>query len=315
MYNTLPIEKYMFIHNFLPHPVHRTRARLLSHRALMMYNFLLILFFIITQYAPKLYPGVLGYASDIKVSELLNLTNKKRTSDGLPALTLNEALSKAAYKKAQDMFAKDYWAHVSPDGIEPWDFILAEKYDYSYAGENLAKNFNSSKEVVDAWISSPSHKDNMISKNYDEIGFAVVNGTLDGYKTTLVVQFFGKPRTPSYLAEADKETVNEKILESVSEESETEITAEIPKPVGSESGLNLRTLSYESFPTLIDVSAVQKIVGFTFGGFISGLLAVDIWYSKKKSIPKFTGHTLAHLSILAIAVIGIWLALSPGKIL
>ena len=315
MYNSLPIEKYMFIHNFLPHPDHRSRARLLSHKALLVYNVLLILFFAFTHYVPKIYPGILGYASDIKISELLNVTNKKRATAGLSELNINNELSRAAYKKAQDMFAKDYWAHVSPDGKEPWDFILTEKYDYSYAGENLTKNFNTSREVVEAWFSSPSHKDNLLSKNYDEIGFAVVNGTLDGYKTTLVVQMFGRPRTPSYLAKVNEGSINEKILESAKEESVVENSAELPKSLETESNGNLFTLSYVSFPSVIDVSAAQKVVGLTFGGFITGLFALDVWYSKKKAIPKFTGHTLAHLSILAITVIGIWLALSPGKIL
>jgi len=307
MNNSLPIEKYMFIHNFLPHAAYRSRARLLSNKALFAYNMLLLLFFVFTHFAPKIYPGILGYASNIKVTELLNLTNKKRAEAGLKELAVKDELSKAAYKKAQDMFSKDYWAHVSPDGLEPWDFILAEKYDYSYAGENLAKNFNTSKEVVDAWYNSPSHKDNLLNKNYDEIGFAVVNGTLDGYKTTLVVQMFGRPRTPFYLASVNGDTTKDKILESAKEEA---------APVNTENSGNLLTVSSESLPApLIDISVAQKFVGLAFGGFISGLFALDVWYSKRRAIPKFTGHTLAHLSILAITVLGIWFVLSPGKIL
>jgi uncharacterized protein YkwD len=72
----------------------------------------------------------------------------------------------------------------SPDGTEPWDFILGEKYDYIYAGENLAKNFSTFDDVVEAWYNSPSHKENLLNKNYTEMGFAIVNGELNGYETT-----------------------------------------------------------------------------------------------------------------------------------
>jgi uncharacterized protein YkwD len=72
---------------------------------------------------------VLGYATNINVSDLSSLSNQERTSRGLAPLTLNSQLNSAAAAKAADMFSKDYWAHVAPDGTTPWSFIYAAGYD------------------------------------------------------------------------------------------------------------------------------------------------------------------------------------------
>jgi len=184
------IEKFQFVHHFLPHPEEKRRATLLSNRAVIVYCVAMLLIAGIFRILPKIVPGVLGYASDIAVKDLLTYTNVKRKEAGLSELRLNSALTSAAHQKAEDMFKDQYWAHISPDGTEPWDFILGQNYDYIYAGENLAKNFNNSRDVVEAWMKSSSHKENLLSPNYDEIGFAVVNGVMEGYETTLVVQMF-----------------------------------------------------------------------------------------------------------------------------
>jgi len=90
------------------------------------------------------------------------------------------------------MFAKDFWAHIAPDGTTPWKFILDSGYKYLYAGENLAKDFQTSDDVVAAWMASKmGHRENILNTHYNEIGVAVVNGTLGGFQTTLVVQMFG----------------------------------------------------------------------------------------------------------------------------
>lgn len=305
------LEKYQFHHHFFPHSHNKTRGTLLSHQALAVYCFALIGIFGFFRFVPKMFPGVLGYASNIKVEDLLKGTNKKREELGLNDLHLNLALTHAAEKKAYDMFKKDYWAHVAPDGTEPWDFIIKENYDYSYAGENLAKNFSNSKEVVEAWYKSPSHRENLLNKNYDEIGFAIVNGTLNGYETTLVVQFFGKPRNAGQIASLDEEkTVLKaaKNLTVVPNKSDTKNVVLVQKSTAVE---NHEPNVLPSF----DISHISKSIGLLFGSYIGLLLLLDIWYSKKYAIPKFTGHTFAHLMFLLLVVVGMWFALIPGKVL
>jgi len=131
--------------------------------------------------------SILGFATDISTQKLLTLTNEERAKDGLSELSYNLKLEEAAQKKAKDMFAKDYWSHYGPSGETPWDFILDSDYQYEYAGENLAKNFLFSGDVVNAWMNSETHRDNILRKEYSEVGFAIVNGVLNDEETTLVV--------------------------------------------------------------------------------------------------------------------------------
>jgi len=136
---------------------------------------------------------VLGYASAISAGEVVNLTNQERVAAGLGALATSSALNVAAANKAADMFANDYWAHVSPSGVQPWYWIEQAGYSYAYAGENLAKDFNTSAGVVAGWMGSAGHRNNILSVNYQHIGVAAVNGTLQGSQTTLVVAMYGAP--------------------------------------------------------------------------------------------------------------------------
>ncbi len=132
-----------------------------------------------------------GYTSD----QVVTLANEYREQQGLKPLTVDEKLAKAAYDKAKDMFEKGYWDHYGPNGETPWQFIRGEGYEYSYAGENLAKGFSDVEQLNKAWIESPAHRDNLVKPEYTGIGVAVMDGTLDGQDVTLVVQIFAKEKT------------------------------------------------------------------------------------------------------------------------
>src|SRR3989339_942509 len=200
-----------FLHNlFIPHENNNFRARSLHTDFLGLYLiFALVLSFSFKQIGLN---NVLGFATDITVDKLFELTNQQRSQNGLSALSYNSKLAAAANQKAQDMFAKNYWAHYSPSGTTPWDFILNFGYQYEYAGENLAKNFLFSDGVVDAWMKSQTHRDNILKSEYAEVGYAIVNGTLNGEQTTLVVQMFGKP--------ANAQIVNSPVINPQVEASE-----------------------------------------------------------------------------------------------
>ena len=79
-----------------------------------------------------------------------------------------------------------------PNGETPWQFIKGEGYEYSVAGENLAKGFNDENNMMNAWLNSPAHKANIAKAEYTDIGVAVIDGELGGQNVTLVVQVFGK---------------------------------------------------------------------------------------------------------------------------
>jgi len=181
---------------FLPGKKNRYRPQLLHPEALMVLSFVVLAGFALfnaVRFFPSLADKILGFATNIDVNQVLASTNEERARLGLQPLQINEKLNQAAVAKAQHMFSEQYWAHSSPSGVQPWSFIKNAGYVYKYAGENLARDFDSTGEMMVAWMNSPTHKENIINPNFTQIGLAVVNGTLNGFNTTLVVQMFAAP--------------------------------------------------------------------------------------------------------------------------
>lgn len=143
-------------------------------------------------------PYVLAYATDMSREGLLSSTNATRAAHGLGALTGDGQLNTSAQAKAQDMLNKDYWAHVAPDGTEPWYFFNQAGYSYSRASENLAYGFMSSQAVIDGWMNSASHRDNLLGQ-YNDVGFGIVNipNYQGGGEQTLVVAHYGVRSAPT----------------------------------------------------------------------------------------------------------------------
>jgi len=127
--------------------------------------------------------------------EIISKTNDYRTTNSLTGLSENSKLDQAAQFKLTDMQKNNYWDHTSPTGVQPWSFIEEVGYNYAYAGENLGKGFSTAEGVVNAWTESPKHRENLLSKNFTEIGVAVGVATIDGKDSTVIVQMFGTPKT------------------------------------------------------------------------------------------------------------------------
>ncbi|MBU1033746.1 CAP domain-containing protein [Patescibacteria group bacterium] len=210
-------------HLFRPQASNRYRSKLLHPQSMLVTSFILLAFFALfnaVRFFPNLTDRVLGFSSNISTSDLLDKTNQERQRLGLSKLVLNEELNQAALAKAQDMFNDQYWAHVAPDGKQAWDFIKETDYSYKYAGENLARDFNTSDEVVEAWIASPSHYENLINKDFTQMGLAIVNGNLKGFNTTLVVQLFAVPSSVAMKDQAGSDFYLPKAAEATFHENE-----------------------------------------------------------------------------------------------
>ena len=146
---------------------------------------------------------------------LVDLANSDRTALAPDAktLTVNSELVAAAQAKANNMALKGYFAHIDPDGKEPWAWIKEAGYDYQYAGENLAVRFGDSIEVERAWLASPTHRANLLDGRFTEVGIATAYGIYQGQPTTFVVQMFGtskkaiaaaaKPPPPQLIAQTE----------------------------------------------------------------------------------------------------------------
>lgn len=126
-------------------------------------------------------------------TEIIKLVNEERAKEGLRELEENQKLNQAAFLKAQDMIGNNYFAHNSPTGVSPWDWFDQVNYQYKYAGENLAMNFTSATSVFRAWMRSRTHRENILSPRYSQIGVAVLRGIVKEEETLVAVQEFGYP--------------------------------------------------------------------------------------------------------------------------
>lgn len=183
---------------FIPHRENDYRPRFFSVEVVAMTAIVFGAIFLLalciplmqsyTDFLASVYPDVLvSYANEAR---------KDIQNEG--ALSVNPLLEKAAQLKAQDMAAKGYFSHNSPDGKTPWYWFDFIGYSFKYAGENLAINFQDSKEVNDAWLASPEHKANILNPQFTEIGIATAAGMYDGKKVVFVVQLFGTPASQQF---------------------------------------------------------------------------------------------------------------------
>lgn len=169
-----------------------------------LFGVLLAAFFIVRVDAgavpqPVKLQDVLAYATEMSRGGLLTGTNNARAASGLAPLTLDSQLNNSAQAKAQDMANKNYWAHVSPDGTQPWYFFDQAGYAYVRAGENLAYGFMTSQGAVDGWMNSPSHRDNILG-NYYDVGFGIVNTPnyqSSGEQTIVVAHYGARAAAPA----------------------------------------------------------------------------------------------------------------------
>ncbi len=287
-------------HNwFLPHKDTHKKAHLISWEAILIYILLFILLQVGFSIVGYTKPGVLGISGDIDQKKLIELTNLERESKGLSKVSENEALDKAAALKAQNMFEENYWAHFAPSGKTPWDFILGSGYKFTYAGENLAKNFYSSEEVVKAWMASSTHRDNLLNPKYQDIGIAVVEGVLNGQKTMLVVQEFG---TTENLAGQPLVNVSGKqtVIPVQEYNQKPKLLAAVQTPLSGKPLLDPYFFSRTASLGLISLMVI--------------LLLVDFIVLKKRGVFRIASSRVAHMAILSAAAATL-LTGNPGAIL
>lgn len=148
---------------------------------------------IASSWVGSIHKNVLGYATDMSAASLLADTNQQRSDNNETSLDLNDKLNQAAQAKANDMAARDYWSHNTPDGQTPWTFITAAGYNYQIAGENLAYGFATAADTITGWMNSPEHRANILNTSYHDVGFGIVN--IANYQgsgpETLVVAMYG----------------------------------------------------------------------------------------------------------------------------
>lgn len=124
-----------------------------------------------------------------KESELLSLINNEREKNNLPNLEIDENLQNVARLKAQDLVENSYFSHISPVYGTPFDMLKSNNITYKTASENIAGN-TSISGAFDSWMNSDSHKENILSNEFNYTGLAVVDSI--AYGNIIVELFVGR---------------------------------------------------------------------------------------------------------------------------
>jgi len=322
----------MLAHFFFPRVSNHHKAKILHPSSLLVVSLLFVTMQLVLHATPISHfshsqPSVLGYAAQISTNEVIRLTNEKRAAAGLPPVAFNQLLTDAAKEKGQYMIDHDFWAHVAPDGTEPWFFFQKHGYKYRYAGENLARDFSSAGAAIDGWMASPSHRDNMLSPKYKDIGVAVVEGDLAGSDATIVVQLFGTLLSDSEPVPIAKAASNisptaqpVKGVASNISPTVTPLPTEEPKttvpsnetqqlvannePVASASGISLFLSQFET----------TKGISLAVLGLLFLVTAIDGLIIFVKNMKRRGGRSFAHLAFFGMIIVVV-IILRAGKIL
>ena len=124
--------------------------------------------------------------------QIFALVNKERTKNGLSKLSWDNKLSMIAREHSKDMYERDFFDHVNPDGDDPTDRAKSKGIPITNGNwigiaENIAQtpignvegcgSVSSEKDIsqcaMDGWMSSSGHRANILDENYDVIGVGI----------------------------------------------------------------------------------------------------------------------------------------------
>lgn len=316
-------------HLFHPQRSNNHRPKFLHPKPVLFLSLIAIGFYQVVGLVSTVQPvsgSILGYASNITVAQVIESTNAQRSGSGLGILSYNDLLSQAAVAKAQNMFSEGYWAHTSPSGKQPWDFIKTAGYSYKIAGENLARDFDSTDPMMKAWMNSPTHRANIMNPRYKEIGIAVVDGHLNGVETTLVVQMFGASdsqvvqKEPSIAVPAIASSATQEDLDLVDESFGTANLINQENPENLENQNDQEVLAQALVPQGSLSNGIlfspQHVLKAFFLSMILILLTVlfyDAIVAGHKDSVRFVGKNLAHIMLL-VTVMYLIIAFKGGVV-
>jgi len=123
---------------------------------------------------------------------ILDRVNRARAQVHLPPLRANVRLEQTALRHAQDMLARSYYSHDSPEGTDVLQRSRLAGYRPRFAGENIARGQYSVEEVMNGWLGSKEHREHILASSFSELGSAVVYGKNKQGWQVLWVQAFGR---------------------------------------------------------------------------------------------------------------------------
>lgn len=216
---------------FIPHGGNDHRPHALRPPSLVVFTLAALAIKAVTSGALFLAYPTPARLAKIVAQEIVAFANRARRAVGLPTLAVDPTLEASASAKGQDMLARGYFAHDSPDGRKPWSWIDRSRYDFIYAGENLAIDFLAADTIHAAFMQSPSHRANILNGRYRDIGVAVVSGEMAGRPTELLVEFFGTRRVAALREPAVGTTRSSPSLPGVGPAAQNSPERSVARPV------------------------------------------------------------------------------------
>ena len=112
-------------------------------------------------------------------TQLFELVNKERKEMGLHELTWRPEIAPVAREHAKDMWEREYFGHVSPEGEDVGDRLEEAGVSYTFAGENLAL----APTVITAHnglMNSEGHRENILEEEFYRMGIGVIDNGVNG---------------------------------------------------------------------------------------------------------------------------------------
>jgi len=289
---------------FIPHEHNNYTPHILKERSVLVLALISVLLFGIFAFEGLFIASIRNIAA-ILPAVLTDYANDTRGNMSLAPLSIDPLLVEAAQMKANDMAAKSYFAHTSPEGVSPWFWISRAGYNFTYAGENLAVHFADSYDVHKAWLNSPGHRANIVNTNFTEIGIATAEGSYEGRPTIFVVQMFGRP-APTF-----------DITPPVVAANQPEVPTTEPTPVAGAETVDESRFDLEPIEIIIEndlfvvarnpTTPVANAEEGEGSASVAGQESYASWFEELLSTPKRT-LTFAYSILAAIIIIALILA-------
>ncbi len=116
-------------------------------------------------------------------ARMLDLVNQERVAAGLRPLAPDPELTQVARQHSTDMFARGYFAHVTPEGRDPFERMREANVPFVTAGENLA--LAPTLQIAHTGLMrSPGHRANILQRDFGRVGIGIMDGGIHGLMVT-----------------------------------------------------------------------------------------------------------------------------------
>jgi uncharacterized protein YkwD len=122
---------------------------------------------------------------------LIDSINRLRAEAGLGGLAKDEVLDQLATERSADMASRNYFSHVSPEGVTFFDLLVQRGIPFHNAGENLAWNTYGGGQALpvalQGWLDSPAHRDIMFGPDFNEVGLGIASANGQNFLTLVFI--------------------------------------------------------------------------------------------------------------------------------